>query len=72
MQSIQDFDLWYRLQRYFVDNIMPDLANVGPGGSRIPDYSQQGDYWGVDQYNSGTFFFFVVPEDGTLFALRWL
>ncbi len=27
MQSIQDFDLWYRLQRYFVDNIMPDLAN---------------------------------------------
>ena len=27
MQSIQDFDLWYRLQRYFADNIMPDLAN---------------------------------------------
>ena len=27
MQSIQDFDLWYRLQRYFVDNIMPNLAN---------------------------------------------
>jgi hypothetical protein len=48
------------------------LANVGPGGSRIPDYSQTGDYWGVDKYDSGTFFFFVVPEDGTLFALRWL
>jgi hypothetical protein len=27
MQSIQDFDLWYRLQRYFADNIMPKLAN---------------------------------------------
>ena len=48
------------------------LANVGPGGSRIPDYNQQGDFWGVDKYDSGTFFFFVVPEDGTLFALRWL
>jgi hypothetical protein len=48
------------------------LVNVGPGGTRLPDYTQQGDYWGVDQYNSGTFFFFVVPEDGTLFALRWL
>jgi hypothetical protein len=48
------------------------LANVGPGGTRLPDYTQQGDYWGVDQYNSGTFFFFVVPEDGTLFSLRWL
>ena len=27
MQSIQDFDLWYRLQRYFAANIMPNLAN---------------------------------------------
>lgn len=27
MQSIQDFDLWYRLQKYFADNIMPNLAN---------------------------------------------
>ena len=48
------------------------LANVGPGGSRLPDYQQQGDYWGVNQYNNGVYFFFVVPEDGTLFTLRWL
>ena len=27
MQSIQDFDLWYRLQKYFNDNIMPNLVN---------------------------------------------
>ena len=27
MQSIQDFDLWYRLQKYFADNIMPNLVN---------------------------------------------
>lgn len=49
------------------------LANVGPGVySGLPDYQQQGDYWGVNQYNNGVYFFFVVPEDGTLFTLRWL
>ena len=27
MQSIQDFYLWFRLQKYFADNIMPNLVN---------------------------------------------
>ena len=69
MQAIKIPNERLHLKRAMIDWC---LTNVGPGGSRIPDYSQTGDYWGVDQYNSGTFFFFVVPEDGTLFALRWL
>ncbi len=69
MQAIKIPNERLHLKRAMIDWC---LTNVGPGGSRIPDYTQQGDYWGVDQYNSGTFFFFVVPEDGTLFALRWL
>ena len=69
MQAIKIPNERLHLKRAMIDWC---LENVGPGGSRIPDYSQQGDYWGVDRYNSGTFFFFVVPEDGTLFALRWL
>ena len=69
MQAIKIPNERLHLKRAMIDWC---LTNVGPGGSRIPDYSQTGDYWGVDQYNSGTFFFFVIPEDGTLFALRWL
>ena len=69
MQAIKIPNERLHLKRAMIDWC---LANVGPGGARLPDYTQQGDYWGVDRYNSGTFFFFVVPEDGTLFALRWL